>query len=223
MPRMCRASVGVRRISTPGGVGVDQQQAEAAVLGLARAGAHVGGDRGAGQAGAGAPRLLAVDHEVVAPVDGDGAQRRRVGPAVRLADARPRSAACRSSPRRGSQSRCASVPQLKMVSPGMSDADVAHGDVEAGPAELLGEQGQLDRAAAVTAVVDSANGSENQPSSAMPSEQLRGSRRSRPTPWHARAGRRRRRTRGPSAAAAPARRVRPKSTLGCLPEVMRVI
>lgn len=134
------------------GRGIDEQQADAAVLGLAGPGPHIRGDGRVGQAATRAPGLLATDEEVVPVVLGGGAQCRGVGAAVRLAEADGETVAARHH-------LLAYEVALRLAAPpehrdaGDEHPDVAHGHVEAGPSELLGDQDELQRAASVTALV----------------------------------------------------------------------
>ena len=127
-----------------GRLGIDEQHAQPVVLRRRAVGADVHEDRRVRQAGARAPHLLPVHHEVVATVLGDGAQRGRVGAGIGLADRDGVVAAAAHDLGR--------EPRPLLVGAPLVDRErrdqpprVAHRDVEAGVPELLGDEHELER------------------------------------------------------------------------------
>ena len=141
---MWRASVGIRRSDDARRLGIDEHDADPSVLRRVAVGAHVHEDRRVRQSRAGAPHLLTVHHEVVAPVVGRRAQRGGVGAGVGLAD-RDRVVAVTTHDL-GSEARPLLVGS-PLVDPQRRDqpSRVAHRHVEAGVAELLGDDHELGR------------------------------------------------------------------------------
>ncbi len=139
---MWRANVGIRRSCTPGAAASTSSSADPPVLRRVRIGAHVHEDGGVGQPGTGAPHLLPVHDEVVVVLDRGSAQRGRVGSGIGLADRDGVVAPARHDLRH-QVTALTLVAELEHRERGDEPAREAHRDVEAGAAELLGDDREL--------------------------------------------------------------------------------
>ena len=136
----------------PGAGGVEQQHRQPLVLRCVAVGADVADDLRAGEAGAGAPHLLAVEHEPVALVLGEGPHGGGVGARVGLGDG-DRQPGAAGHHRRQQVAAHRGGAELLQHEAGLEREAEALGDVEAGPAELLGDDGQLGGATPGAAVL----------------------------------------------------------------------